>query len=221
MILIFDLDDTLYAERNFIESGYNAVAESLSKSFGWNKKEILKYMFKLLNNQGRENIFNILLEKKGKKSKKLINKCLLIYRNHKPSIKLPQSTKNVLSGLSKKPYLVTDGHKIVQKNKIHSLKIKKKFQKIFITHQYGIKYAKPSTYCFKKIKKIENCKWNQMAYIGDNPAKDFINLNILGIKTIRVLTGEHSKVKVKKGFNANYSISSLEELPSLIKKVFK
>ena len=66
---------------------------------------------------------------------------------------------------------------MVQYNKIQALNISSYCNKIFIIHRFGIKNAKPSLYCFKKIKKIENCKWADLVYIGDDPNKYFINLN--------------------------------------------
>ena len=35
MILVFDLDDTLYPERTYVESGFKAVADSLAQKFGF------------------------------------------------------------------------------------------------------------------------------------------------------------------------------------------
>ena len=74
--------------------------------------------------------------------------------------------KDIISSSLYPQYIVTDGNKLVQKNKTSSLGIESYFKKIFYTHAYGIHNRKPSTYCFEKIKKIEKCAWNQMIYIG-------------------------------------------------------
>ena len=57
------------------------------------------------------------------------------------------------------------------------------------------KILKPSLKCFKK-KKIENCKWENISYFGDNEKKDFINLNKVGAKTILVKKWRKNKQKV-------------------------
>jgi putative hydrolase of the HAD superfamily len=49
-------------------------------------------------------------------------------------------------------------------------------------------------------------------YIGDNPAKDFVNLNKLGMNTIRVSTGVHRQVIAQKGFDALRTIRTLADL---------
>ena len=77
--------------------------------------------------------------------------------------------------------------------KADSLGLDKYFKKIVLTHRYGVKHAKPSSYCFSIIKDIENCEWIDLVYIGDDPNKDFVNLNPLGVKTIRVNTGRFKK----------------------------
>ena len=60
-------------------------------------------------------------------SKENIKKAILVYRTHKPNIVLPQESIEVLryyNSLKIPIYIVTDGNKIVQNNKIEALKIK-------------------------------------------------------------------------------------------------
>lgn len=83
-------------------------------------------------------------------------------------------------------YIVTDGNKIVQNNKIEALNLRKHIKKDFITHRFGKKHSKPSTYCFEKIRKLENVNPEDIVYIGDNPNKDFVNIKELGFRTIRI-----------------------------------
>ncbi|MDB2331073.1 HAD hydrolase-like protein, partial [Alteromonas sp.] len=122
---------------------------------------------------------------------------------------------DLLNALPKPLYVVTDGNKVVQGNKVAALNITQLFKRVFVTHRFGIKHAKPSTYCFDKIRQAEKCNWQDMVYVGDNPAKDFVNLNKLGVLTVRVLTGEHSKVKAKPGYDAQHTITTLSALTSL------
>lgn len=218
MIIIFDLDDTLYPEHTFVESGFQAVADMLTNTYGWNKQSSLNQMLNTLKVQGRGSVFNELLQSKQCFSKKLVHRCLQTYRQHKPNIMLLPEAKETLNNLHNHSlYLVTDGNKNVQANKIEALKIEPFFKKVFITHRYGINHAKPSVYCFDLIRKLEKCNWSDMAYVGDNPAKDFVNLNPLGMLTVRVLTGEHSKVVAKLGFDAKIQIPKVADLPSTLK----
>ena len=108
--------------------------------------------------------------------------------------------------------MVTDGNKIVQKKKIGALGLDKYFIKSLPTHEYGIAHAKPSTYVFNKILNWENVKPSQLIYVGDNPKKDFINLKREGFNTIRVLTGCYKDLRLKKEYEADYLIKTLDEI---------
>lgn len=70
--------------------------------------------------------------------------------------------------------------------------------------------------CFDLIRKREGCAWSDMAYIGDNPAKDFVNLNPLGVLTVCVATGEHATVVAPPSRDAKVRIATLAELPHVL-----
>ncbi len=220
MILIFDLDDTLYVERTYVESGFKAVASFLESEFMLNYQDSFNQMIKILDVDGRGRIFdNILIENKIF-SKKNLSTCIRTYRQHIPKISLNESAKFFLEKYRNHPlYLVTDGNKDVQAKKIEALNLKKYFKKILITHRYGLHNSKPSVYCFDLIRKSENSIWSDMVYVGDNPVKDFVNLNPLGVKTVRVLTGEYRHLAPKRKYDAKYLINSINELEALLRMV--
>ncbi|GGI54433.1 HAD superfamily hydrolase [Oxalicibacterium solurbis] len=217
MVIIFDLDDTLYNERTYVEGGIRAVATFGEEKFGWNGETSFRFMMDELDARGRGAIFNQWLWSHDKFSKALVERCVQVYRQHIPILEPDEEALKLLSAISKYPkYIVTDGHKIVQRNKIMALDLNHFFRKIFITHRYGLQHAKPSIYCFEKIKKMEACNWHDMFYVGDNPSKDFVNLNPLGVRTVRVLTGVHRDVNAKPGYDALHTIESLKLFPKLL-----
>ncbi len=61
MILIFDLDDTLYPELEYVRSGFLAVANELNHLFKWPVTESFNFMLKTLDEKGRGAVFNDLL----------------------------------------------------------------------------------------------------------------------------------------------------------------
>lgn len=217
MILIFDLDDTLYRELDYVESGMRAVALWAQNNFGWDPIQSFEELMSLLILKGRGLIFNEWLSRNKKGQLYYVKKCISVYRTHTPHLLLYSDAEKVISFFSNYPkYIITDGNKNVQRKKILSLNISHHFKGIYITHCYGIKNAKPSTHCFNLIKSIEKCEWSDMVYVGDNPAKDFINLNPLGVQTIRVLTGGYASTIAAYPFNAQVSINNLNELPALL-----
>ncbi|UKN02777.1 HAD hydrolase-like protein [Paracrocinitomix mangrovi] len=222
MIIVFDLDDTLYEEITYVKSGFMAVANFVSKqNKGLDKDVVYKEFIDILDKEGRGKVFDLGLKKFNLYSKKMVKSCLTVYRLHNPKISLHKAGKDCLKRFEKYPmYLVTDGNKVVQTKKIDHLGIRKYFKKAMPTHNYGVKNAKPSIYCFNKILQWEKAQPADLVYIADNPKKDFVNLNKNGFKTIRVLTGPYSNYKAEKGFDAMLSIKSLDELtPELLQKL--
>jgi len=217
MILIFDLDDTLYDERTYVLSGLQAVAKYGYERFGWESGESFEYMKNVLDEYGRGQIFDSWLASHGRVTRSLVKECVKVYRHHTPELQLESDVEQLLERLSLEHplYVVTDGHKVVQSKKVEALGVSRFFKKVMITHRYGIKNAKPSTYCFERIKKWEKCDWKDMVYIGDNPAKDFVGLNPLGVTTIRVKTGVYRTCDAKPGSDALISISELTDMLSL------
>lgn len=216
MILIFDLDDTLYKEIDYVKSGFLAVANELNRLYKWQVAESFNFMLNTLESKGRGAVFNDLLFNKGKLSKKNVKHCVKIYRQHNPKIFLNTDVQSVLNFFPGNKYVVTDGHKIVQGNKVKALAIASSFKHIYITHRYGIVNSKPSVFCFELIRKRENCEWSEMCYIGDNPNKDFVNLKPLGVHTIRIKTGIYDSIDIPKHLEADIVISNLSELKALI-----
>lgn len=213
MIHIFDLDDTLYEEIEYVKSGFRAVAKYGACTFGLSEKKSYQFMSSALVQEGRGAIFDKWLIDNNIFSKKNLTTCIHTYRHHYPKISLNIHAEKLLPALNfYNKYIVTDGHKIVQDLKIKALGISKFFNHVYITHRYGIKHAKPSLRCFELIRKREKCSWDKLVYIGDNPHKDFVSLNKVGVHTVRVHTGSYKNVLAKPGYDAKYSISNLSEI---------
>ncbi|WP_428326229.1 HAD family hydrolase [Nitrosopumilus sp.] len=220
MIIVFDLDEVLYDEKTFVKSGFHAVARHLDK----NKLIPLKTSLRFLNKRlgiNRTNVFDDLLKEHGIFTKKKLQKCISVYRTHKPRIKVFPEIEECLKKFKEYPiYIVTDGNKLVQKNKIKALKLEKKIKCYMLTSNYKLKNAKPSPYCFLKICDLENVKPNDVVYVGDDPNKDFVGIKPLGFKTIRVLKGKYKKLLKPKKFEAHMKINSLKEFnPQMLEKI--
>jgi putative hydrolase of the HAD superfamily len=220
MILIFDLDDTLYPETTYAISGFKAVAKFIHKEFGIDEVVSLEIMISTLKARRRNLAFQDLIEKLDL-PRKILSKLLSVYRNHIPQIELePEALRVFKKYKTFSKYLVTDGNKFVQARKIESLKLNEFMKKCFITHYYGLFASKPSTYCFEKIKNLEKAEWSDLVYVGDNPTKDFVNLNPLGVTTVRVKAGNYSHLKVSKKFEGKYTIPDIGKLDKVLECVY-
>jgi putative hydrolase of the HAD superfamily len=209
MITVFDLDDTLYDESSYVRSGLAAVARWGAERFGQDAGESLAEMLALLERNGRGRVFDDWLRGRAP-----VREAVKVYRHHDPDIALPALSDEVLRKLADTPlYLVTDGHKIVQAKKVAALGIADRFRHCYLTNRYGRESNKPSLRCFELILKRERADWNQLVYIGDNPAKDFVALNQVGACTVRVLTGRHADDAAAPTHEAQHRIRTLAELP--------
>jgi putative hydrolase of the HAD superfamily len=221
-VIVFDLDDTLYPEIEFVQSGFKAVAQYFHALHPKHSTESLyTLMLQELEQNGRGKVFDVLLESLGCKSKKMVRKALSIYRMHIPTLTLPQESKEILEYFTTQNiplYIVTDGNKIVQANKIKALNVEKFLKKSFITHRYGKIHAKPSPYCFVKIAEREGVEYEDIVYIADNSNKDFVAIKKLGFRTIRIKQGMFEHVQNSKEYHAEREIESLLELKTMIKR---
>lgn len=213
MILVFDLDDTIYDEILFVKSGYYSVAAFLEKQFDVPKEVAFKLMIERFSKDGRDNIFDYVLRIINHYSKKNVKKCLNTYRSHKPDIQLDPEAVDCFNRFKAIPlYIVTDGNKVVQKNKIDALGVKEYVKKAIPTHLYGLGYAKPSPLVLQKIAKWEATSPSKIVYIGDNPNKDFVGIKPLGFKTIRIMKGMFRHLYLSSAHEAHLRINSLDDL---------
>lgn len=217
-ILVFDLDDTLYDEMTFVESGFRAVASYLGNKYTVDHNEVFDIMWKKLSENGRGKVFNDTLDRFGIYSKTNVKKCISVYRTHVPTLSLNiDAQQSLIKYKDTSKYIVTDGNKIVQHNKLKALNLYQEMNHCYITHQFGIKHSKPSPYCLLKIALKEKIANENIIYIGDNPNKDFVGIKPLGFKTIRIMQGSYKSVERELEFEAHERIYSLEELtPELI-----
>lgn len=212
MILVFDLDDTLYDELTYVRSGFRAVAGFLAQTHAIPAEIGFSWMWEQLAG-GRGQIFDQLLQHYNIYSKKLTRQCVSVYRSHQPEIKLSPEAERCLERFKEFPkYLVTDGNKLVQQHKIEALGISHYFKHCYVTHRYGVENSKPSPYCFLAICEREKVRPDQVVYIADNPRKDFVGIKPLGFKTIRLRQGQHREMEFPGEYEAGWQIKSLDEI---------
>ncbi|WP_201317857.1 HAD family hydrolase [Paenibacillus sp. EPM92] len=218
-VVVFDLDDTLYKELTFVESGFKAVSFDLHNRFGLKPEETFQTMWLELQRHGRGKVFNCVLARYGLETKGNILHCLNIYRKHRPDISLYDDARRCLEELKAYPmYIVTDGNKLVQQSKLQALGLydHEFIRHCYITRRYGIKNEKPSPHCFMKICEREQVDPKDVVYIGDNPNKDFVGIKPLGFRTVRIIRGAFSELIKPNDYEAEHQIESLDELANLL-----
>lgn len=173
--VIFDLDDTLYSEKEYVRSGYKAVSDYLGG--GYENK--LWSLFRA----GKPAIDELL---KGIDRENDKTEVLKVYREHKPDIHLYPGVTDMIKKLKSqgiKIGIITDGRPEGQRNKIRALELN--VDDIIITDELGgIQFRKPCDIAFR----ILQCRWrlptSEIVYVGDNPMKDFQAPQQLGMKIV-------------------------------------
>lgn len=188
LVVVCDLDDTLYLERDYVASGFEAVG-------GWADEQLSLAEFgniawKLFQAGRRERIFDAALQELGVGwDSGLIQQMVAIYRGHRPTIALRDDVRDFLGGAHELGGLaiVTDGYREAQENKIAALQLDELgFSPIVVTDVWGRDYWKPHPRAFRLIADGFDSKSFRFVYIADNAAKDFLAPNQLGWTTVQI-----------------------------------
>jgi putative hydrolase of the HAD superfamily len=184
--VVFDLDDTLYLERDFVKTGFAAVGE-------WCRINLKLPDFTQRANEifdsGTHNnrVFNHVLSTYAiEADASLVRKLIEVYREHCPNISLLDDARTCLHTLSGHLHLglITDGFSITQRNKIHALGIKRLFDIIIVTGELGPEFGKPHPLAFVELASHLGLQNEQLVYVADNATKDFVAPHNLGWQTV-------------------------------------
>ena len=175
MVLVFDLDDTLYKELDYKISGMTKVCSEIERLYGIPcHAEFEKIKYSQSSDLLGDLCSRLQLPLSIKES------LLWIYRLHYPEIKLSPDVIRLLQELKRSCRLVilTDGRSITQRLKLSALGLSD--IPVYISEEY--QSEKPALLRFDAI--MHDIPGSRYIYVGDNIAKDFIAPNSLGWKTI-------------------------------------
>jgi len=218
--IVFDLDDTLYPEKEFVLSGFRAVAAWVELNFGVDSNIGEKELIDYFKNGIRGDTFNRWLASHNLLSNDVVEKIIKVYRDHNPSISPFPEVKEVLNELKKYFLLgiITDGFLRVQKKKLYALGINDFFDEVVFSDEWGKETWKPSKKPFEVISDRLGVPPFQCIYVADNALKDFLGAKQVGMYTIRIIrpSGEYSTCQPPSlDHKPDLSINSLKELLSI------
>jgi putative hydrolase of the HAD superfamily len=217
VVIVFDLDDTLYPEIQFVKSGFRAVSEYVAAS-GLAGTDVYGGLWETFCRGVRGTVFNEALATAGISCDEArIRKIVDVYRFHAPDIALYPDAERVLKQLcgSKKLGLLSDGYLRCQQNKVAALGIAPCFDVLVFTDALGSEYWKPHPAGYERIMRALGVSGNRCLYVGDNLHKDFLGARALGWKTVRIARPDGVYAGSPPGrpdAEADWVISSLVEL---------
>lgn len=179
--IVFDLDDTLYKEIDFVKSAYIYVCKYIRSRFGI---DFFSQIQECIDDG--INFYDYIISKLHHKHNFSIEKYLELYRFHYPKLSLSADTSEFLNNISDRKIgfsIITDGRSISQNNKIKALGLSHLAQNIIISEETG--FEKPHVNNFKILEKVYPDK--KFLYIADNTSKDFLAPNTLKWDTVCLL----------------------------------
>ena len=185
--VIFDLDDTLYPERQYVRSGYAAVCEHLRGAMGRDGPFEQFLWGRFCRGEAAGAFDDLSATYKLDLSADDIRGLLEVYRTHRPDIRPFESIPDLLALLHGrcKLGLLSDGFLPAQQLKLEALKLGRFFEETVFTDQMGRDAWKPSPAGFERIGDLLGEAHAACAYVADNPAKDFVAPNALGWLTVQ------------------------------------
>jgi putative hydrolase of the HAD superfamily len=212
--VVFDVDDTLYLERDYVRSGFVAAGVWASERLGladftercWAEHESGK----------RGRIFDAVLNQCGVPvTPELISALVSIYRTHIPDIQISSDAADTLIRLSARWPLavITDGPAVSQSRKVEALRLSRYMSTILLTDTLGSEFSKPHPRAFLEVQRTVHA--HRFVYVADNPLKDFIAPRELGWNTVRIRRSQGIHAALDGG-GADYELADCGPVESLI-----
>ncbi len=206
-VVVFDLDDTLYNEIDYLRSAYVELAKALEPN-AW--QQLFIRLFSLYRN--KLDVFEYISTTYRISKTELISK----YRSHTPNIQPFEGVLTTFQRIKDKKgriAIITDGRKATQMSKIKALGLIKFIDHIIISEEIGSE--KPDRANYKAIE--EKFNLGAYFYIADNVKKDFITPNKLGWQTIALMDRglnihANAHLNLQQAYLPHNYISSFSEL---------
>lgn len=173
--VLFDLDDTLYAERDYLASGRRAVAREAERRGLMEAGEAYALMLQA------PDAFDALHEVCPAFA---VAEMVQVYRRHRPELSLAPATARLLRELRAEGAatgVITDGRSLGQRLKLQALGLEPLLDYTGISEETGA--DKHSALPFLAARRALG-EQRPYIYVGDNPAKDFARPNALGWHTV-------------------------------------
>jgi putative hydrolase of the HAD superfamily len=233
-VIVLDLDDTLFPEIQYVESGFSSVGRWL---IDLRVRNLLDPFVELSSAEAfavrcmelhvagvRGDVFDRMVGALGVdgqsvhrllSNQELVNEMVKVYRYHRPSIALHADAvalfKRSRASGDCRIGVITNGLAAVQRLKVEALELEKWCDYIIYCEELGVQ--KPSEIPYRHMMKLcgHGYDGGDFIYIGDHAVKDFVGARGCGWKTARIVreNGLHGHVVAPVGVDADVVVTSL------------
>jgi putative hydrolase of the HAD superfamily len=199
--VVFDLDDTLYFERDYVRSGFDAVAGLCASTGAVTREAAFELLWHDFEAGMRGDAFNRLFARFPELTPRhAIADLVRCYREHRPRLHLGDGVDSLLDALAAggaRLALLSDGDLVGQQAKVDVLALSARFSPLVLTGAWGPSYWKPHARGYEAIASALGLTGRELVYVADNPLKDFITPKKLGWQTVRLRTHEQLRYGVE------------------------
>jgi putative hydrolase of the HAD superfamily len=186
--VIFDLDDTLYSERQFVSGGFAAAARWVAGQATCSAEGCARALQSLFDRGERGHTFDMWLAEMGLPPA-LSAGMLQAYREHRPELALHDDVASAIAHCAQTHLvtgLVSDGYLDVQRRKVASLGLAEILTTIVLSDEFGRAFWKPATKPYLAAVERLGVLPHEAVYVGDNPRKDFEGARRSGLRSVRI-----------------------------------
>ena len=222
--VVFDLDDTLYLERDYVKSGFRAVAETAVQGTEVSAEDAFAFLWDEFLAGSRGSSFDALLERYPEVSQKVDVAALVKrYREHLPEISYLPGIEPLLAELKNLQVplaVISDGPLVSQAAKVEALEVSRYASPVVLTDAWGQGFWKPHVRAFERVGEVFGLPYDRLVYIGDNPLKDFHAPTALGWQSVRLRLPEQVRETLPHdAMPPTYEVRSVAELRSCLLKL--
>lgn len=195
--VLFDLDDTLFPQASWLAGAWDAVSMA-AEPFGVDPPQLRAHLGAIAaEGSARGRIIDRALVAVGADHVP-VPPLLAAFRAHRPSVLPPYP--GVAAALARLRSvvpigLVTDGDVDGQMAKLAALGLFDTFDAVVLSDTFGREFRKPNPRPFQAGLEQLGIDPAEAVFIGDHPEKDVVGSTSVGMRAIRVLTGEYSHLR--------------------------
>lgn len=209
--VIFDLDDTLYPRRRFLQSGFAAVARHLAHDRGLSRERVYASLWQAHQRQpGQE--FQALCAETGLPDD-VVPSLVQIVRGHTPALWLAYGAADTLTRLRAHGWrlgIVTNGAPRVQARKVRALGVASLVDHIVYAETVA-PGGKPGSATFVEALWCLEVDASRAVFVGDDLACDVHGARRAGLHTIRLARPGQQDVLEE---DADFVVDALAEVPA-------
>ena len=188
--IIFDLDETLYRERRFALSGYEAIATYADRRLGLPRADVFRALSRTHRLGQRHRALQVLCDQ-YQLSHLMVREFVAIIRSHVPRLRLPRTTCAALADLrsSWKVGVLTNGLPGVQARKVAALRLADHVDDIVYAEDHGDGCGKPDPVPFLVAARRLEVEPSCCIFVGNDPVRDIAGARRVGMQAVHLDRG--------------------------------